>query len=168
MKVMPFSSIGQDHDLARVLDLAGAQLAHDLGSLPVPSAHEQVSGSLVRAHPCSLLDDRGDEARRDGCGGEGDEAHAGDADQPVREEPELAAQLVRRTVLEQRAEQPTVGVADGVDVVAARVLDRPEEDRCEEEHQEDEHRRQQEAPVHAVQGLGSCASPCHARSRAQR
>src|SRR5215213_6303584 len=84
------------------------------------------------------------------------------ANEPVREESELAPQLVRRTVLEQRAEEPAVRITDRVDVVAARVLHRPEEQRCEEQHQEGEHRRQQETTVHAVERRSrtSCSS-CH-------
>ena len=49
----------------------------------------------------------------------------GDPHGPVRHEAELALDLVGRRALEQRAEEPAVGVADVVDVVAAAVLDQP-------------------------------------------
>ena len=116
--------------------------------------HPQIrmwSRPLNVAHPCSLSDDGGHEPRGDRGGGERDEAHARDPDDPVRHEAELGLQLVGRRVLEQRAGEPAVRVADGVDVVAAAVLDRPEEDRREEQHQEAERRGDEEPTAHAIE-----------------
>ena len=98
-------AVGEDHDVALVVHLTGPELADDLGALAAPAADQYVARTLERPHACSLLDDGGHEPRGDGGGREHDEADAGDAHHPVGDEPELGPQLVRRRVLEERAER---------------------------------------------------------------